>query len=221
VAVSLVDFRSGFRADVAAIREAAPDALLVVDAIQGLGALAAPLAPADVLVAAGHKWMRAGWGSGVFAVSDRALDRLVPTLTGWWGVEEPFDFDTPPPHEERTDAERLHGGSPAVLGALAFAAAIEVIEIAGIAAIEEAVLDHASRVEEVLRDAGAAILDPWRSPQERSGIVSFSLPGEDPEATHARLGAAGIACTRYGSIIRLAVHASTDAAGFDLLAEAL
>lgn len=45
VAVSLVDFRSGFLVDLDGLRKAAGDALLVVDAIQGLGAVHAGLGP--------------------------------------------------------------------------------------------------------------------------------------------------------------------------------
>ncbi len=221
VAVSLVGFRTGFRVDIGSIRDLAPDALLLVDAVQGLGAVECKLEPADMLVAAGHKWMRAGFGSGVIAVSDRALERLEPTLTGWWGVEGAFDFDVPPPHHVRRDAERFQAGSPAIYGAAAFAAAVEVIEIAGIGAIEAAVLENAAAAESIVRAAGGMVTAPWSSPHERAGIVSFRMPDEEAAATHGRLADAGVACTNYGSVIRLSVHASTGADGLDLLAAAL
>ncbi len=221
IAVSTVDFREGFRIDVAAVREVAPDALLLIDAIQGMGALRTKLAPADVLVAAGHKWMRAAFGGGVLALSERAVDRLEPTLCGWWGVVDAFDFDSPPPHDERPDAERFHLGSPPHYGATAFAAAIDVIELAGIEAIETAVLDNAHVAEDVLKAGGADVATPWRHDGERSGIVSFRLPDEDPAVTHGRLTDAGISCTKYGEAIRMSVHATTRSRGLELLAEAL
>jgi len=59
-------------------------------------------------------------------------------------------------------------------------AAVEVIELAGIAAIEATVLARAAAVEEAVRRAGAEVLAPWRGPEERAGIVCFRLPGEDP-----------------------------------------
>ncbi len=37
--VSLVDFRTGYRADLAALRDVIGDRLLIVDAIQGFGAV--------------------------------------------------------------------------------------------------------------------------------------------------------------------------------------
>ena len=128
VAVSLVDFVTGFRVDLEELRAAFPGPLLVVDGIQGLGAVAASLAPADVLVAGGQKWMRAGWGSGVMAVGDRALERLAPTLTGWTGVERFLDFTAPPPHPILDAADRFQEGSPPFLGTLQLGAAAEVIE---------------------------------------------------------------------------------------------
>ncbi|MFH1329428.1 MAG: aminotransferase class V-fold PLP-dependent enzyme [Actinomycetota bacterium] len=221
VAVSLVDFVTGFRVDLAELRRAFPAPLLAVDAIQGLGAVAAVLGPADVLVAGGQKWLRAGWGSGVMAVSDRALERLAPTLTGWCGVEAFLDFETPPPHDARETASRFQEGSPPYLGTLQMGAAVEVIEMAGIAAIEAAVLARAAAVEEVVRRAGAEVLAPWRRPEERAGIVSFHLPGEDPAATAARLAAAGLVVSRRSGWVRVSPHASTPAEAVGRLREAL
>jgi selenocysteine lyase/cysteine desulfurase len=221
VAVSLVDFVTGFRADLEELRGAFPGPLLVVDAIQGLGAVTAGLEPADVLVAGGQKWLRAGWGSGVMAVGDRALERLEPTLTGWCGVDHYLDFETPPPHEIRGDAGRFQQGSPPYLGTLQMGAAAEVIEMAGIDAIEAAVLARAAAVEEAARRAGAEVLAPWHGPRERAGIVCFRLPGEEPAATAARLAAAGLVVSRRSGWVRVSPHATTPPEAVRRLAEAL
>ncbi len=221
VSVSFVDFLTGFRADLAALREAVGDALLVVDAIQGFGAVDLPAAAADVVVGAGHKWLRAGWGAGFIAVSDRAGERLSPTLTGWYGVEDFLDTDSPPPHPPRRDAERHHEGSPPLFGAIALGAAASVIEEAGIAAIEAAVLERCRQFEEVLRSRSAEIMAPWRGDAERSGILSFRLPGEEAAATAARLRAAGFVLSERGSWLRLSPHATTPPEVGDLLAEAV
>jgi selenocysteine lyase/cysteine desulfurase len=107
VAVSLVDFRTGFRADLAGLREAAGDALLVVDAAQALGAVRVTLEPADFLVAGGQKWLRAGFGGGVLACSPRALERLEPVLSGWAGVEDAFDLARHAPGPALPGADRV------------------------------------------------------------------------------------------------------------------
>jgi len=221
VAVSLVDFVTGFRVDLEELRRAFPEPLLVVDAIQGLGAVAAGLEPADVLVAGGQKWLRAGWGSGVMAVGERALDRLEATLTGWCGVEHYLDFETPPPHDVRENAGRFQEGSPPYLGTLQMGAAVEVIEMAGITAIEEAVLERAAAVEDAVRRAGAEVLAPWHRPGERAGIISFRLPGEDPTATAERLGASGLVVSRRSGWVRVSPHATTPVESAARLEEAL
>jgi selenocysteine lyase/cysteine desulfurase len=221
VAVSMVDYLTGYRVDLGELRELAGDALLVVDGMQGLGMLAQGLAPADVVVGGGVKWLRAGWGSGAIAASPAALDRLAPNLTGWFGVEDFLGLTTPAPHPARADAERLREGSPAVYGALAYAAAIDVLDIAGIAAVERAVLDLAEALEEVLVAAGAAILCPSRSRAERSGIVSFRLSTETAAATAARLGEAGLAVGHHEPWVRLSPHATTDPDVVGAVAEAI
>jgi selenocysteine lyase/cysteine desulfurase len=221
VSVSLVDFVTGFRVDPAGLRAACGPALLVLDAIQGLGAVEAALEPADVLVAGGQKWMRAGWGSGVMAVGERARERLAPTLTGWWAVEGFLDFSTPPPHSPRATADRFQEGSPPYFGALQMGAAVEVIELAGMAAIESAVLARAQALEEAARTAGAEVLAPWRGPAERAGIVCFRLPGEEAVASAARLAAAGLVVSRRGPWVRVAPHASTPPEAAERLGEAL
>lgn len=221
VSVSLVDFVTGFRVDPAALRAACGSALLVIDAIQGLGAVGAQLEPADVLVAGGQKWMRAGWGSGVMAVSDRARDLLAPVLTGWWGVERFLDFAQPPPHPPRDTADRFQVGSPAVFGALQFGAAVEVIDMAGMELVEAAIRERIEALEEAMRRAGAEVLAPWRSPAERAGILCFRLPGEDAADTAARLGAAGLVVSRRSGWVRVAPHASTPPDTAGRLGEAL
>ncbi len=211
VALSLVDFQTGFRVDLEGMREAVGDALLVVDAIQGLGAVHRGLGPADVMVAGGQKWMRAGWGSGVMAVSERALDRLDPTLGGWLGVEEPMETDRPTPQPALAGAARFQEGTPPIPGAFQMQAAVEVIDLAGIEAIASVIAERVEAFEEVVRVAGAEVPAPWRNRAERAGILCFRMPAEDPEDTRLRLAEAGLLVSRRGSWVRIAPHATTPA----------
>jgi selenocysteine lyase/cysteine desulfurase len=221
VVVSLVDYSSGYRVDLDELRELADDALLIVDAIQGLGCVAQSLAPADVMVGGGVKWMRAGWGSGVFAASPRALDRLEPTLTGWFGVDGYLDLADPVPHEPRDDAERMREGSPSIYGAVAYAAAIDAVEVAGIAAIESAIKAIVIDIEAAVSRAGAEVLTPWRSEAERAGILSFRMPDEDPTETAQRITAAGLTVSERKGWVRVSPHATTDPGAVEILEGAL
>lgn len=97
VAISAVQYASGFTADLERLATAAHevDALFVVDFIQALGArgLDLPAIGVDVASGASHKWLCAPEGCGIFYVSDEARNRVDPSFVGWISVETPWDFE--------------------------------------------------------------------------------------------------------------------------------
>ncbi|CAN5345813.1 aminotransferase class V-fold PLP-dependent enzyme [soil metagenome] len=97
VAISAVQYGSGFRADLEKIGEAARkvDALFAVDIIQALGTMPFDLSAQKVDIAAGasHKWLCSPEGCGILYLSDRARERVKPTLVGWISVEDAWDFE--------------------------------------------------------------------------------------------------------------------------------
>lgn len=102
VAISQVQFASGFRVDLERLAKAARghDALLVVDVIQALGVIPINVdhESVDVAAGAGHKWLLTPEGIGILYLSDRARERIEPTLVGWTSVPNPDDqnnFDQP------------------------------------------------------------------------------------------------------------------------------
>ena len=221
ISVSFVDFATGHRPLLEPLRELAGEALLVVDAIQGFGALPITLDECDVIITGGQKWLRSGWGSGVLATGPRALDRIESSLTGWYGVEDFLVFDQIW-HAPRPDAEQYQEGSPPVFGGVAVGAAIDVIEIAGIDGVARAVIDRVCETEDLLREKGAELLEPWGSDDERAGILNWRLPSEPATETWERLMAAGIICVeRIPGWIRVAPHASTSDETVAMLAEAV
>ncbi len=209
VAVSLVDYMTGFRVDVDAIAETAGDALVLVDGIQGLGAVEAGLGSADIFVAGGQKWLRAGFSAGVMAVSPRVFDRLEPTLTGWWGVEDGYAFEVPPPHPALATADRFLEGSPNLPGAVAAAAALGVVDAGGIDEVEAAVLERSGAVLDLVRSLDAEVIAPWRSDRERAGIVTFRLPGLPATEAVDSLASAGFVVSERNGWIRVSPHATT------------
>ncbi|CAN5568787.1 aminotransferase class V-fold PLP-dependent enzyme [soil metagenome] len=96
VSISLVQFASGFRADLQRIGEAAKkhDALFAVDIIQGFGAMPLDLSEfVDIACGASHKWLCAPEGCGILYLSENACERIEPTLVGWISVENAWDFN--------------------------------------------------------------------------------------------------------------------------------
>ena len=221
VAASYVDYHTGLRCDLASLREAAGEALLVIDAVQGLGALEFSMQHVDVAVAAGHKWLRAGGGIGVMAVSDRALERLSPTLVGWPGVEDPFDVRAPLPHPPLAGAGRFTMGSPPFTAVAALLGSLEALGEVKMGDVERTVIARSKSVEQEVRSAGGEVLCPPLSDSERSGIVTFRPAGEPSADAYARLTEAGFFLTERDGYLRVASHASTHADAAAALGEVL
>ncbi len=78
-----------------------------MDAIQAFGVARMAWDAADVVVAGGQKWLRAGWATGFAALSDRALESLEPVLTGWTGSRTSVSSTGPSTHPPWT-----RGGGP-------------------------------------------------------------------------------------------------------------
>ncbi|WP_104167259.1 aminotransferase class V-fold PLP-dependent enzyme [Arthrobacter sp. SX1312] len=212
VSVSAVDFRTGYRADLAGLRAViGPDRLLVVDGIQAFGVADLEWTQADVLIAGAQKWIRAGWGAAALALSPQGLERIEPLLTGWTGVLDSRRYDgdehLPLPGAQRFSVSNL---SPYATGA--FAEALALIETVGVPAIEGIVAAHAQALIAQLDAAGVPVL----SPRDRSGagIVVAGVAGRAARA-HAALAAAGVTATLHGEDrIRFSVHATTRSAVF-------
>ncbi|PJK23594.1 aminotransferase class V-fold PLP-dependent enzyme [Mycolicibacterium goodii] len=217
VSVSAVDFRTGYRADLAALRDVVGDRLFVVDGIQGFGVIEAPWEVADVLVVGGQKWLRAGWGTGFAMVSDRMLERMEPVLSGWTGARDPGLFDnTIHPPEGTAAAWSISNLSPVTSGA--FAAALELAEDAGIAAIAAHVAERVDALQDMLESLGATIVS---ATDRRAGILAFTLPDHPAEQVGIALNAAGIAATVRPEHVRLSPHASTPLDAVDEVRSAL
>src|SRR5437763_11598685 len=98
LAVSSVEFASGFRNDLDALGQLCRErgVYLFVDAIQSLGVLPLDVqkTPVDFLAADGHKWLLGPEGAGLFWCRREVVDLLHPTTVGWKSVVNDTDFST-------------------------------------------------------------------------------------------------------------------------------
>lgn len=209
VAVSAVDFQTGYRADLAGIRAAiGPDRLLLVDAIQGFGVIDADWSVADAVVTGGQKWVRGGWGAGAMAFSEAGLERINPAAAGWTGVVEPGLYDGVA-HTPRTDALKFNVTNLSPFATGSFATALELIEEAGVGRIAAAIAASTEALTGLLENAGVEVLSP-QDAHERAGIVVAGFPEGNAAAAHAELAMNGITATLHGPHrVRLSVHATT------------
>ncbi len=135
--MSLVDFRTGYLADLEGIRQVIGDRLLIVDAMQGFGVVDAPYEVADVVVSGGQKWVRAGWGTGFLALSDRAAERLTPVFSGFSAPSEEMPAGRGPGAAVRGARRLPASATPTRSPRRASPSALEEIAAVGVAAINE------------------------------------------------------------------------------------
>jgi len=204
VAVSLVDSRTGFKVDLDGIRQVIGDRLLIVDAIQGFGVVDAAYDAADVVVSGGQKWIRAGWGTGFLALSDRAVERLTPVMSGFTGAGEGEPWDDVPPPMRGAAAFAVTNADG--LAQARFAAALEEVAVVGVPAIAAAVSTNAERLIALADEFGIPVSSS-RDPRERAGLVVLQPPADRLTALGAALHNHGITATRRGGTVRLSVHA--------------
>jgi selenocysteine lyase/cysteine desulfurase len=218
VAVSLVDPRTGYLADIEGIRQVIGDRLLIVDAIQGFTVVDAPFEVADVVVSGGQKWVRAGWGTGFMALSDNALEHLVPVMSGYTGTDEDLPWDSVPPPSAGARAYSITNPDPTAQAR--FAATLELVASVGISTISDAVTSRVSDVIELADEFGVAIASS-RAENERAGIVVLDPPDDQVSLLVASLHNHGVTATVRQNRIRLAVHAGTTEETLGMLRDSL
>lgn len=218
VALSLVDYRTGYLADLTAIRDVIGDRLLIVDAMQGFGVVDADWSAADVVAANGYKWLRAGRGTGFAWYSERALERIDPVLSGFAGMAgELGDLDVP---GAAAGAAAFAVSQPDHLAAARLATAVREVIDSGL----ESIVDHlALRTEAVIRLADrydVPVITP-RERERRAGIVTLHPADSEVGPMAAAIANHGLTVTVRGGMIRVSPHVGTGADTLQLLGDAL
>lgn len=216
VAVSLVDFRTGYLADLGALRDVIGDRLLIVDAVQAFGVVEADWTAADVVCGNGYKWLRAGRGTGFAWFSARARERIEPVLSGVTGMDGDLSTVGVPAPVGTAAAYTVAPADP--LAAARLATSLREIESAGVGRIAAELRDRARDVMALADRYGVPVLTDR---DRHAGIVA--LAPEPAEAGHlaAALANHGVVATARGGTIRISPHIGTGADTFLLLGDAL
>ena len=223
LALSSVEYGNGLRFDLERVGGLCRErgVLFCVDAIQSLGCLPIDVESCgiDFLAADGHKWLLSVEGCGVFYCARHLVPQLTPRVVGWRSVVDERNYD-----EYHLDlkpgAGRFEEGTPNTPGIFALGAAIDLLLELGVPAIAERVLALTARLADDLSARGAEIVSP-RGDAERSGIVAFRMPEEEPEETVARLRERGIFVVARRGAVRASPHFYNDQAELDRLLDAL
>lgn len=212
VALSFVQFDSGFRADLGAISTAcrARGALLVVDATQGLGALPLRVGElgVDALSAGGYKWLLGVKGSGVFFIRQEILAMLRPLHSGFGSMthwSKPDFSSTDYPFDLVPGARRFEEGTPNVLGLVALEASLRLLAQIGAARIAGRIRELTDFFVHALEGSGHKVLSP-RGDEEWSGIVRFRPAKGDVEGWVERLLDERVLINARGDCLQAGLH---------------
>jgi selenocysteine lyase/cysteine desulfurase len=207
VAVSSVEFLTGFRTDLAALGNwcRKHDAYLVVDGIQSLGALPVDVRAyqIDFLSCGGPKWLMGPAGQGFLYCRQELIDHLQPPFAGCISVagwEDWRDYDL----TFLSSASRFELGCANFVGQVGLLAAVRFLLNVGIETIERWLLHLTDLLIADLEQRGYDIASN-RAHKRRSSIVSFSVPG-DVASAYEQLTRAGLVISRREHYIRISPH---------------
>jgi cysteine desulfurase / selenocysteine lyase len=222
VAVSWVQFASGARVDIEQLAKLCADhgALLLVDAIQGIGVVPLDVerAGVDFLACASHKWLGAPLGVGWLYVRPDRLTELDLNEVGQSTVHPrasltDYDFELQP------DARRFESGVfPAAAIAGLDGALEELACNGGVRRTQQIVRVLTSRLMAGLERRGHVLLTPHDEDQ-RAGIVSFAPRTGDALEWVERAASGGFVVAAREGWVRVSLHNSNSADEVDRFLE--
>ena len=207
VAISHVQFASGFAADLAELGDFCRrrNIDLIVDGAQSLGCL--PVYPEEYGIGAvagsGWKWLLGPKGAAILYTSEQLRSKLTPTMAGPGMMRQRFDYLD-------------HSWAPFSDGRMFEYSTIPWDHIAALTVVIEDVFnrypiekirDEVFRLQDLFLDH----LDPDHfrvqrfGEKNRSGIITF-LSRQDPQSTAMKLAEKGVVITERAGCLRLAPH---------------
>jgi len=216
VAVSAVEFQTGYRMPLRAMADAchAAGAELFVDAIQALGVVPVDVEAdaIDYLVCGSHKWLMAVEGIAFVYARARCAERLVPRVAGWLSHESPVSFLLEGEGQLRYDRpvrrsiDFLESSSSSTVGCAGLEASVDLL----LQLTPPAVFAHVQRYLDLLEPALSELsFESLRAnaAEGRSGILALTPPrGVDVMALAKSLQDAGISCTAPDGRLRFSPH---------------
>ena len=224
VAISQVQYASGFRADLERIGRVARahDALLVVDVIQALGVIPIDVEAelVDVAAAACHKWLLTPEGVGFLYLSARARERIQPTLVGWTSVPNPDDYGN---YEQGWNQGTLawETGTAPVALIHGLEASLKLLHEVGIPRIQvylETLTDHLC---EQLRNTDYQVVSSRRAGEKSQIVCIRHTAGLSSMDLYAHLKKRNIITAPRGNRLRVSPHFYNTLAEMDELVKAL
>lgn len=206
VATSRVFFTSGYIQNVQEVARIAHEkgAYILIDDYQGTGQIPIDVGTLDIdfLVTGTLKWLLGGPGLALVYMREDLISQLEPTITGWFGHREQFQFKTRH-FEFRTDAARLEMGTPAVPTIYTANGGMEIVQEIGVERICERTRYLTNDLIARVHERGWKVRGP-QEPERRSSIVMLEL--ERPEEIVKALVARNIITDSRPGLLRVSPY---------------
>ena len=209
IAVSAVQFLSGYRADLETIGRICKKngIYLIVDAIQAAGCcpLDVQRMQIDALVTGGHKWLLSLQGTGFMYISPEFQKQLQPAYAGWLSVEEPWDLlNTDQPLAG--GAVRYEGGMYNGPGVHVLKHSLQLLLDAGVDNIYHHTVSLQNHFLSLIAQDTVSVYGA-DDDANRSGILALRLPpNTDGESVITQFKDAAITVSIRENILRIAPH---------------
>jgi selenocysteine lyase/cysteine desulfurase len=208
LAISFVQYLTGYRADVQAIGEICHrhGVIYFVDAIQGLGVfpLDARACHIDALASDGHKWLLGPEGCAILYISRELQEQVEPVEFGWTNVAGYNDYGARD-MALRKDAGRYECGTLNTIGCFGLRASMEFLLDVGTDRMGPMIQALGDQIAEGARLKGYEV-SGVRTPATGAGIVSFRKPGIESTAIVAHLKEQRISAAARAGWVRTSPH---------------
>jgi len=207
LAISFVQYLSGFRLDLDAVGEICRrrNCLLVVDAVQGLGPFPVDVKKSGIhaLSASGHKWLLGPEGCGICFIDRELIPHVRPVEFGWTNVAGWRGYSLDP--ELAPGAARYECGTLNTIGCHGLRSAIELFLEAGVDRIADRIHRLAGQIVEGATAKGYEIMTPLDE-HTGSGIVCIRKQGLDAKAIVQQLAEKNVILAPRFGWVRASPH---------------
>ena len=206
--VTQVFYLNGFKQDIAKIAEIAhrKGSLIFVDAYQGIGTepIDVKKMNIDILTAGNLKYLFGIPGVAFLYVDKKLTPMLKPALTGWFGQENPFLFQSRY-IDWASDARRFDTGTPPVLTAYAARAGLEIVNEVGVDRIKDRIDMLSSHALNGCVNRGLNCVSPF-DVRKKGGTTAIWVDKMNSHELEVELRKRNIIASARGDIIRVAPH---------------
>jgi selenocysteine lyase/cysteine desulfurase len=204
LAISHVEFATGFRNDLQALAELCENhhVYFFVDPIQSLGALDMDVQeiPLHFFSSGCYKWLMSETGIAVFYIQKELIDSFHAPHTGWFSLEDYLhyeEFDREAPEIAHT-ARKFECGNLNYYGIYTLHASIQFLNM--YSQRERRVMELSNHLMERLEEKNI----PVQTPEDHAGIVNFQVP--HPDAVVESLKSKGIIVSSRAHGVRVSPH---------------